>query len=188
MNKAGTALMGLGKAKGKNRAAEAARAAIESPLLDFPVTDAKGIVFNIIGDADLTLAEINEAASVIYANVDPDANIIFGALVDTDVASECPLTRRSPPKLCQRACLCFAPVHDEFEPQHTQTHCADLGKRLEFSQRVRSNVVSRFEGRWCAETVGMCLARASPKDLSNLIPNPNLTPWISGFSQSSLPR
>ncbi|CBN79234.1 conserved unknown protein [Ectocarpus siliculosus] len=86
MNKAGTALMGLGKAKGKNRAAEAARAAIESPLLDFPVTDAKGIVFNIIGDADLTLAEINEAASVIYANVDPDANIIFGALVDADVA------------------------------------------------------------------------------------------------------
>ncbi|CAM9494488.1 unnamed protein product, partial [Ectocarpus sp. 6 AP-2014] len=87
MNKAGTALMGLGKAKGKNRAAEAARAAIESPLLDFPVTDAKGIVFNIIGDADLTLAEINEAASVIYANVDPDANIIFGALVDADVAN-----------------------------------------------------------------------------------------------------
>ncbi|CAM9627506.1 unnamed protein product [Pylaiella littoralis] len=85
MNKAGTALMGLGKAKGKNRASEAAKAAIESPLLDFPVTDAKGIVFNIIGDADLTLAEINEAASVIYENVDPEANIIFGALVDTEV-------------------------------------------------------------------------------------------------------
>eukprot|EP00903_Cladosiphon_okamuranus_P008332 g8015.t1 len=85
MDKAGTALMGLGKAKGKNRASEAAKAAIESPLLDFPVTDAKGIVFNIIGDADLTLAEINEAASVIYENVDPEANIIFGALVDTDV-------------------------------------------------------------------------------------------------------
>eukprot|EP00752_Nemacystus_decipiens_P003228 g2986.t1 len=85
MDKAGTALMGLGKAKGKNRASEAAKAAIESPLLDFPVTDAKGIVFNIIGDADLTLAEINEAASVIYENVDPEANIIFGALVDTGV-------------------------------------------------------------------------------------------------------
>lgn len=85
MSNAGTALMGLGKAKGKTRAADAAKAAIESPLLDFPVTDAKGIVFNIIGDKDLTLAEINEAANVIYTNVDRDANIIFGALVDPDL-------------------------------------------------------------------------------------------------------
>eukprot|EP00904_Undaria_pinnatifida_P006987 jgi/Undpi1/3418/HiC_scaffold_16.g06791.m1 len=87
MSNAGTALMGLGKATGKTRAADAARAAIESPLLDFPVTDAKGIVFNIIGDKDLTLAEINEAANVIYENVDPAANIIFGALVDPEAKS-----------------------------------------------------------------------------------------------------
>ncbi|CAM9777000.1 unnamed protein product [Ascophyllum nodosum] len=93
MSGAGTALMGLGKAKGKTRAADAARAAIESPLLDFPVTDAKGIVFNIVGDKDLTLAEINEAASVIYENVDPEANIIFGALVDpTAIGGELQIT------------------------------------------------------------------------------------------------
>ncbi|CAM9423612.1 unnamed protein product [Chrysoparadoxa australica] len=87
MQGAGTALMGVGRSKGKNRATEAAQAAITSPLLDFPVKQARGIVFNIIGDAQLTLQEINEAAQVIYSNVDPDANIIFGALIDPSLTA-----------------------------------------------------------------------------------------------------
>ena len=82
MSNAGTALMGIGTGKGKNRATDAAIAAISSPLLDFPITKAKGIVFNIVGGSDMSLQEINSAAEVIYQNVDSDANIIFGALVD----------------------------------------------------------------------------------------------------------
>lgn len=87
MGNAGTALMGIGQGKGKTRAVDAAVAAISSPLLDFPITKAKGIVFNIVGGSDMTLQEINSAAEVIYANVDSDANIIFGALVDDKVST-----------------------------------------------------------------------------------------------------
>eukprot|EP01041_Mallomonas_annulata_P003156 gene3156-6212_t len=87
MGNAGTALMGIGHGKGKNRATDAAMSAISSPLLDFPITRAKGIVFNIVGGSDMTLQEINAAAEVIYDNVDADANIIFGALVDDKITS-----------------------------------------------------------------------------------------------------
>ena len=87
MGNAGTALMGIGTGKGKSRATDAALAAISSPLLDFPITRAKGIVFNVAGGSDLSLQEINAAAEVIYENVDPDANIIFGALVDDTLES-----------------------------------------------------------------------------------------------------
>lgn len=87
MANAGTALMGIGQGKGKSRAEDAAYAAISSPLLDFPITKAKGIVFNVVGGSDLTLQEINAAAEVIYENVDTDANIIFGALIDERMAA-----------------------------------------------------------------------------------------------------
>jgi len=66
MSNAGTALMGIGTGKGKARAQDAAYAAISSPLLDFPVRKAKGVVFNIVGGSDLTLAEINAAAVSVY--------------------------------------------------------------------------------------------------------------------------
>eukprot|EP01035_Chromulina_nebulosa_P018107 gene18107-23761_t len=87
MGNAGTALMGIGHGKGKTRAVDAAIAAISSPLLDFPITKAKGIVFNIVGGADMSLQEINSAAEVIYENVDENANIIFGALVDEKITN-----------------------------------------------------------------------------------------------------
>ena len=80
--------MGIGTGKGKNRAEDAAMAAITSPLLDFPITKAKGIVFNVVGGEDMSLQEINAAAEVIYENVDSDANIIFGAMVDDSNALE----------------------------------------------------------------------------------------------------
>jgi len=69
----------------QNRAEDAAAAAISSPLLDSPIDRATGIVFNIIGGRDMTLQEINAAAEVIYDSVDPNANIIFGALVDDSI-------------------------------------------------------------------------------------------------------
>jgi cell division protein FtsZ len=81
MADAGSSLMGIGRASGKNRAREAAEAAISSPLLDLGIDRATGIVWNITGGSDLTLHEVNEAAEVIYDLVDPSALIIFGAVV-----------------------------------------------------------------------------------------------------------
>ncbi|PIP25121.1 MAG: cell division protein FtsZ [Candidatus Nealsonbacteria bacterium CG23_combo_of_CG06-09_8_20_14_all_36_12] len=82
MENSGSALMGVGRARGKNRAVEAAQAAINSPLLDISIEGARGVLFNVSGREDMTLAEINEAAKVITEVVDPDAKVIFGAVQD----------------------------------------------------------------------------------------------------------
>ena len=92
MSDAGTALMGIGQSKGKDRAAEAAGLATSCPLLDSQFTKAKAVVFNICGPPDLTLAEVNSAAAVIYENVAPDANIIFGASIDDNMGQEVSVT------------------------------------------------------------------------------------------------
>ena len=84
MSGAGSALMGLGRGSGKGRAREAAVAAIASPLLDLGIERATGIVWNISGGSDLTLHEVNEAAEIIYDLVDPNALIIFGAVIQED--------------------------------------------------------------------------------------------------------
>jgi cell division protein FtsZ len=85
MKDAGTALMGIGTGIGKTSAEDAAVAAISSPLLDAPVEEATGVVFNIIGGPDLSLPEVDRAAQVIYNNVHEDANVIFGALIDEEI-------------------------------------------------------------------------------------------------------
>merc|ERR1712146_823537 len=92
MGNAGTALMGMGEGSGKNRAIDAAAEAISSPLLEFPVKNAKGIVFNIMGGSDMSLPEINNAAEYIYENVDQNANIIFGALIDESLGDKVRIT------------------------------------------------------------------------------------------------
>src|SRR6202011_6258816 len=81
MQNAGTALMAVGEARGDGRAVAAARAAITSPLLDVSIEGARGVLLNVSGGPDLTLAEVTEAAETIQAAVDPDANIFFGAVV-----------------------------------------------------------------------------------------------------------
>lgn len=82
MSEAGTALMGVGIGTGDRRAIEAIKHAISSPLLDVSIEGAKGVLFNIVGGPDLTMSEIDEAATVIAKTVDPDADIIFGAVID----------------------------------------------------------------------------------------------------------
>lgn len=82
MSNAGSALMGIGYATGDNRAVEAARGAINSPLLDLSIEGAKGVLFAIAGGDDMTLIEIQEAAHVITEAIDPDAKVIFGAIRD----------------------------------------------------------------------------------------------------------
>lgn len=82
MSNSGSALMGIGFASGEDRAIEAAKSAINSPLLDLSINGAQGVLFNIAGGADLSMAEINEAAKVITENISPDAKVIFGAVQD----------------------------------------------------------------------------------------------------------
>ncbi|GKY95721.1 hypothetical protein MPSEU_000532900 [Mayamaea pseudoterrestris] len=92
MKDAGNALMGIGTGVGKTSAEDAAIAAISSPLLDEPVSDATGVVFNIMGPRNLSLQDVNKAARVIYDNVHEDANVIFGALVDDEMENEVSIT------------------------------------------------------------------------------------------------
>ena len=92
MSDAGSALMGIGRASGDNRAIEAARAAIDSPLLELSIDGAKGILFNITGGTDMGMYEIDEAAKAITEAADSDANIIFGAIIDEAMSGEIKIT------------------------------------------------------------------------------------------------
>jgi len=92
MSSAGSALMGIGRASGENRAVQAAQQAIESPLLEVSIDGARGILFNVIGGNDLSMHEINTAAETITAASDPDANIIFGATISPELDGELIIT------------------------------------------------------------------------------------------------
>ena len=85
MSNSGSALMGIGIGSGENRAADAAKAAINSPLLELSIDGAKGVLFNVSGSSDLTMLEINEAANIITESIDPNAKVIFGAVVDETI-------------------------------------------------------------------------------------------------------
>lgn len=92
MTDAGSALMGIGTGFGENRAQAAARSAISSPLLEISMTGARGVLFNIIGGPDLTMNEVDEAAKIISASADPDANIIFGATINEAMHDQLKIT------------------------------------------------------------------------------------------------
>lgn len=92
MENAGSALMGIGYGTGENRATEAARAAVESPLLELDIQGAKGILFNITGGSDLSMFEVDEAARIITEAADPEANIIFGAVINDSYTGEIKIT------------------------------------------------------------------------------------------------
>lgn len=88
----GSALMGIGIAVGENRAAEAARKAIMSPLLETSIDGARGVIMNITGGSNLSLYEVNEAAEIVISASDPDVNMIFGAMIDEDLKDEIKVT------------------------------------------------------------------------------------------------
>lgn len=92
MSNAGSALMGIGRASGDDRAVEAAKQAIESPLLEVSIDGARGILFNVIGGNDLAMHEINAAAEAITTAADPEANIIFGATINPQLDGEIIIT------------------------------------------------------------------------------------------------
>jgi cell division protein FtsZ len=92
MKDAGPAWMSIGRGSGKNRAVDAAKEALDSPLLDVSIEGSKGVLFNVVGGSDLTLFEVNEAAEVIKGAVDVDANIIFGVAADPNMGSDLRMT------------------------------------------------------------------------------------------------
>ncbi len=92
MKDQGTALMGIGQATGESRAVEAAKAAIDSPLLEMPIDGARGILFTVTGGPSLSMYEVNEAARVITQSSDANAKIIFGAVIDDDLKDEVKIT------------------------------------------------------------------------------------------------
>lgn len=92
MSNSGTALMGVGVGSGDKRALAAIKMAISSPLLDTSIEGARGVLFNVMGGPDLTMAEIDEAASIITKSVDPDADIIFGAVIDEQMVDQIKVT------------------------------------------------------------------------------------------------
>lgn len=92
MVNAGSSLMGIGSGIGENRAQTAARSAIASPLLEVSMDGARGVLFNVVGGPDLTMSEVDEAAKIISAAADPDANIIFGATIDESMHDQIRIT------------------------------------------------------------------------------------------------
>jgi len=92
MSNAGSALMGIGLSSGENKAIEAAKMAINSPLLEMSIEGARGVLFTIVGGKDLAMHEVNEAAKVITSSTDDDARIIFGAVIDERLKDEIKIT------------------------------------------------------------------------------------------------
>ncbi|MFO0703029.1 MAG: cell division protein FtsZ [Candidatus Andersenbacteria bacterium] len=92
MRDAGSALMGMGRASGEDRAVSAAKQAVDSPLLELSINGAKGVLFNVTGGADLGMIEIDEAAKVVTESVDPNAKVIFGAVIDPEMGDELKVT------------------------------------------------------------------------------------------------
>lgn len=92
MKDSGSALMGIGQSKGENRAMEAAKSAVASPLLELSIEGAKGILFTIAGSSNLSMNEVNEAAKIITGSADPDAKVIFGAIINEDLEDDVKIT------------------------------------------------------------------------------------------------
>jgi cell division protein FtsZ len=113
MKNAGPAWMSIGVGSGKNRAVDAAKEALSSPLLDVSIDGSKGVLFNVVGGSNLTLFEVNEAANVIKQAVDPEANIIFGVAHDSRMENNVKITLIST-GFASKVGLAGASQEDEF--------------------------------------------------------------------------
>ncbi|KPU28314.1 cell division protein FtsZ [Caloranaerobacter sp. TR13] len=119
----GLAHMGIGRASGENRAIEAAKQAIQSPLLETSIEGAKGVLLNITGGNNLGLFEVNEAADLIKQAVDPDANIIFGAVVDESLKDDIKITV----------------IATGFDHNKKESGVKNINKKLEDKNNVKAN-------------------------------------------------
>lgn len=119
MSQGGAALMAVGRASGEDRAVEASRQAISNRLLDITIDGARGILFNVTGGPDLSLFEVNEAASIIKQTAHPDVNLIFGAVIDESMDEEIRIT-------------VIATGFDQTEPRPRATTRATFSDKIEF--------------------------------------------------------
>jgi cell division protein FtsZ len=157
MRDAGSALMGIGKARGKERALEAARMAVSSPLLEASIDGAQGVLLTIAGGSDLGLWEINEAAEIISQAADPDANIIFGAVIDDSLGDEVKVT-------------VIAAGFDEGEQERSGARHGDRRDssgpppRLDRAAQVLAGVAERDNGRFRPRPVEAAPRETRPAD------------------------
>lgn len=119
MSEGGAALMAIGTGRGDNRAQQAAESAIHSQLLDISIDGARGILFNVTGGADMSLFEVNEAAEIVRRTAHPDANIIFGAVIDPNLHDELRITV----------------IATGFDAAHTKPQPATSSKTIDFPTR-----------------------------------------------------
>jgi cell division protein FtsZ len=127
MTERGSALMGIGVASGENRAMEAAKKAIMSPLLETSIEGARGIIMNITGGSNLSLFEVNEAAEIVIAASDPEVNMIFGASIDDSMKDEIKVTVIATGfenKVQSRGRIQTTPQHQHQHPQPPEPHDA----------------------------------------------------------------
>lgn len=130
VSNAGSALMGIGRASGDDRAAQAAQQAIESPLIEVSIDGAKGVLFNVAGGYDMSMSEIQEAAEIITSAVSPDANIIFGATLKPDMEDE----------------LVITVIATGFDSEYLQEQAGDvLSESLPEQQESREDIVEAMD-------------------------------------------
>ena len=138
MSDGGAALMAIGRARGENRAQQAAEQAIHSALLDVSIEGAQGILFNVTGGSDMTLFEVNEAAEIVRASAHPDANIIFGAVIDPSMADEIRITVIA---------TGFDAAHMQRRPATTAAQSTRLDGRQQSSQPAPTGQTIPFPSR-----------------------------------------
>ena len=134
MLEGGAALMAVGHASGENRAVEAVQQAISSRLLDITIDGARGILFNIMGGPNMTLFEVNEAASIIRETAHPDVNLIFGAVIDENMDDEVSITVIA---------TGFDSGGADIVPSHPMTTTTHTPRRSEVSDLFSSQVADR---------------------------------------------
>lgn len=151
MSDSGSALMGIGIGSGENRSLEAAKAAINSPLLELSIDGAKGVLFNVSGSSDLTMLEINEAANIITESIDPNAKVIFGAVVDetmrkgevqiTVVATGFDTDRNSISPMQKMSRISVAKENQSREEKNVKTDEIERTDRMTFSEDFESKMI-----------------------------------------------
>lgn len=147
MSNAGSALMGIGRASGEERAALAAQQAIESPLIEVSIEGAKGVLFNVTGGYDMSMSEIQEAAEIITSAVSPDANIIFGATLKPDLEDE----------------LIITVIATGFDSYHFENQVASL-QGSTYSEQTTPQVETHTPDEVNVEDVDMNLDQTSPSE------------------------
>ncbi len=159
MSNAGSALMGIGRASGDDRAAQAAQQAIESPLIEVSIDGAKGVLFNVTGGYDMSMSEIQEAAEIITSAVSPDANIIFGATLKPELEDELIIT-------------VIATGFDSayFHEQAAQLDAADEGVKPVVTEAVSEDEVKDINMDLDQTDAAAAFADDTPQDIWNTNP------------------